>query len=197
MVVKKSKTSPKKVNTGTVEFALKNFWTDYVGWGRARRSEYWWAVLYYNFLVPLGIAIAFLFFGLVFGAIFDSEPVYQAVNFLGDFSSWVWSGVTIVPNFCLCVRRLHDTNRSAWNLCWVLGPLAALLPIFIVGAILVVLGVSRGLETSALFASPIGIIVTFLAILTFIALIVGSIVMVVLLCQKGDAKTNRFGEPRM
>ena len=30
---------------------LKSYWTNYVGWGRATRSEYWWSVLFYSILV--------------------------------------------------------------------------------------------------------------------------------------------------
>ena len=30
--------------------ALKNFWTNYFGWGRATRFEYWWPILFYSLM---------------------------------------------------------------------------------------------------------------------------------------------------
>ncbi|MDO5012429.1 MAG: DUF805 domain-containing protein [Pseudomonadota bacterium] len=77
---------------------LKSYWTEYVGWGRATRSEYWWSVLFYVFL-------ASAFFG-------ENEA-------LGT----LWAIITLVPNFTVRVRRLHDTGHSAWNLLWNLLPI--------------------------------------------------------------------------
>lgn len=72
---------------------LQNFWTDYTGWGRATRSEYWWSVLFYRVLA---------------GTILSFSKILVCV----------WSLVTIVPFICLTARRLHDTNRSAWHILW-------------------------------------------------------------------------------
>lgn len=81
--------------TNSLGDALTIFWTDYVGWGRATRSEYWWA---------------FLFYCVVAGSV---------LGFLG----LLWWLATLVPWFCLTARRLHDTNRSNWNACWLFLPL--------------------------------------------------------------------------
>ncbi len=72
---------------------LKNFWTDYTGWGRATRSEYWWSVLFYCGLV--GTIISFSKFLVI-----------------------LWFLATIIPLTCLTARRLHDTNHSAWHVLW-------------------------------------------------------------------------------
>lgn len=72
---------------------LKSYWTEYVGWGRATRSEYWWSVLFYVFLAS---------------ALFGENEA------LGT----LWAVITFVPNFTVRARRLHDTGRSAWNLLW-------------------------------------------------------------------------------
>jgi len=84
----------------TLGDALLGYWTNYVGWGRATRSEYWWTVLFYNFIVgalmPLALA-----------------PL--------------WVLATIVPGFTVGVRRLHDTGRSAWNVCWLFLPIVGLI----------------------------------------------------------------------
>ena len=107
----------------TFSECLANYWTDYVGWGRATRSEYWWCYLVYNLIV-------------------------SNILFLTPISA-LWWLASIVPSFCLMARRLHDTNRSNWNICWLLLP------------------------------------------------IVGWIILLVYLCQKGDITKNKYGMPRI
>ncbi len=88
----------KKFNN-TLGDALTEYWVNYIGWGRATRSEYWWAILFYNLLLG--------------NVLFWGAPGVSSL----------WSLATIVPNFCLLARRLHDTNRSAWNMCWAFFPI--------------------------------------------------------------------------
>ena len=57
--------------------------------GRAKRSEYWWFVL---FLVLASLAL-----GLI-----------------SSIVSGLFSLATIVPSISAAARRLHDTNRSGW-----------------------------------------------------------------------------------
>ena len=102
VVVKDKK---QKEDTGSFGFAVINFFADYVGWGRARRAEYWWVILF-------GLIVSWFFDIVCFGS-----PA------LCDLYSSLWLLATIVPGFCLAVRRLHDTNRSAWNYCWLLFPI--------------------------------------------------------------------------
>ncbi len=66
--------------------------------GRARRSEYWWFVL---FVVIVSSVLTFLS-GLV--------PVIS-------YLSAIFGLVMIIPQLSALTRRLHDTNRSGW---WVL-----------------------------------------------------------------------------
>jgi len=86
--------------TNSLNDALTNFWTDYTGWGRATRSEYWWAYLFYTIFASCIISILHL-----------------------EILEPVWWLATIVPGFCLVARRLHDTGRSNWNACWILLPI--------------------------------------------------------------------------
>ncbi len=83
--------------TNSLEDALKTYWTDYVGWGRATRSEYWWAVLFYS---------------VIAGTILS-----------GTGLDIIWFLATLVPGFCVGARRLHDTGRSNWNVLWALLPI--------------------------------------------------------------------------
>ena len=114
----------KKFNN-TLGDALREYWVNYAGWGRATRSEYWWAVLFYSFITA---------------------------NILGMLSltlQLLWSLIVLVPGFCLAVRRLHDTGRSAWNYLWSFLP------------------------------------------------VIGWIVLIIFLCQKGSTTKNKYGPARL
>ena len=72
--------------------------------GRARRSEYWYFVLFY-FLAIVALAIVDGIAGT-----FSEEAG------MGLFSG-LFVLATILPSLAVTVRRLHDTDRSGW---WVL-----------------------------------------------------------------------------
>lgn len=78
-----------------VKISLKKFF-DFTG--RARRSEYWWFVLF-----VMIVSMAFNFIGAVF----------PMVNILGLIVGLLLS----IAQLAALTRRLHDTGRSGW---WVL-----------------------------------------------------------------------------
>lgn len=91
--------------------AVKSVLSQYIGFsGRARRSEYWYFVLF-NLLVSVVAA-------LIDAAIGTS--ILQIVVALALF----------LPGLAVAIRRLHDTGRSGW---WIF---IALVPI--VGFILLI-----------------------------------------------------------
>ena len=92
---------PKKKFTNSLSDALTIFWTDYTGWGRATRSEYWWTYLFYSVIVSSILTITGL--------------------------DMIWWLVTLVPSFCVGARRLHDTGRSNWNMCWLFLPIVGII----------------------------------------------------------------------
>jgi uncharacterized membrane protein YhaH (DUF805 family) len=69
--------------------------------GRAKRSEYWYFVLF--------AAITY------FAAALLSPGLYAVAFF-----------ALIIPTFAAGVRRLHDVGRSGWNILWSLVPLGGL-----------------------------------------------------------------------
>ena len=74
--------------------------------GRARRSEYWFFILFAAiFAIPIALIDAFLTGGVLY-------MVYA----LG-----LW-----IPSLAVAVRRLHDTDRSGWWLLIALVPLVGL-----------------------------------------------------------------------
>ena len=74
--------------------------------GRARRSEYWYFVLF-NFLVSLVIT------GI--GGMIFRDWLVNAFNGL-------YSLCVIIPALAVLVRRLHDTGKSGWFALFVLIP---------------------------------------------------------------------------
>ena len=78
--------------------------------GRARRSEYWWFVLFYS-LVLIAAAILDNLFGITI-----EHTFYGAIYCIAAL-------VLFLPNLAVTVRRLHDINKSGWNILWGIIPL--------------------------------------------------------------------------
>lgn len=83
--------------------AIKVFFANYINFsGRARRSEYWWAVL-------------FIFVVNIFVSIVDNVITPGMVRDYGNgLISILWSLAIIIPSLSLNVRRLHDIDKSGW-----------------------------------------------------------------------------------
>jgi len=92
--------------------------------GRARRSEYWFFVLF-NGLISMACSLMDWMFGLV------SEE--SGVGLFGG----LYGLAMLIPGLSVGVRRLHDTGRSGW---WLL---IALIPL-IGGIVLLVFMVQEG-----------------------------------------------------
>ena len=86
--------------------------------GRARRSEYWYFVLF-NFIVSILIGLSL---GVIAGLLNVPALVYLA---------HLWSLAVFIPSLAVSVRRLHDIGRSGW---WLL---LSLIPL--VGAIILII----------------------------------------------------------
>jgi uncharacterized membrane protein YhaH (DUF805 family) len=140
----------------------------YVGFsGRARRSEFWWFVLF-GFLV--GIAASFV------DGLIGSHPLTPGGS--GPVASLA-SIALFLPQLAVTVRRLHDTNRSGL---WLLGFYA----FFVVVVVVAVMSLFSGAVQIG-GASPV------LAIACFAILLAALIWYIVIMCQKGTEGTNRFG----
>lgn len=90
--------------------AIASFWSNYVNFkGRARRSEYWFVVL---FLVLTNMAATIIDFTLFF----DNLDEFLLTSGFGPVGV-LWALATFLPSLALVVRRLHDTDKSGW---WIL-----------------------------------------------------------------------------
>lgn len=83
--------------------------------GRASRSEYWFWVLF-TFIINAIIGTSQ---GIMIGIYGDESHI----AYLCSFVLYAWSLAILLPSWGLTFRRLHDTGRSGWNVCWILLPL--------------------------------------------------------------------------
>lgn len=97
---------------------LKNNYANFEG--RARRSEYWYYVLFYGILYIALYAIA------IAGLAMDI-PV---LGMIGGGLAMIFGLANLIPNLAVGVRRLHDTGKSGWML------LVGFIPL--IGAILLI-----------------------------------------------------------
>lgn len=86
--------------------------------GRARRSEYWWFILF-GFL---GSLVASILDTIIFGA---ENTVLSGLFSLG----------ILLPGICVAVRRLHDRDMSGWWLLLYLVPLIGALVLLVIFAL--------------------------------------------------------------
>lgn len=90
--------------------AVRTCFNKYVTFsGRARRSEYWWWILF--------IVIAQAVFGVIDRMLFDAQVV-QVGDMMVEAQpgpiGGLFSLVTFLPGLSVMVRRLHDTGHSGW-----------------------------------------------------------------------------------
>lgn len=102
---------------GLVE-AVKSVFGNYANFsGRARRSEYWFFYLFNMIAV-----FVFIIIGALIGAIFGGgEGAVGGLGF-GYILYLLYALAAFIPSIAVTVRRLHDTNRSGWNILWCLLP---------------------------------------------------------------------------
>ena len=119
--------------------------------GRARRSEFWYFIL---FLVIVSIVIALVEM-MIFGAPSETGLMGAGTFAEAPFSN-LFSLATLVPSLSVTARRLHDTGKSGWF---------QLLPI--VPAILMMLAMGASGSVGA-----IGVVLALVTLATCVLLIV-------------------------
>ena len=113
--------------------------------GRARRSEYWWFMLF-NFVAPIPLMIldVLLFDGM-------AEEVSPL--------SSLFSLLTFIPLITVTARRLHDIDKSGW---WQVLPLAPI----------ILFGVGAGITVAAGMGGAVLMVIGGLATLASIVLLI-------------------------
>lgn len=92
-----------------VKYVILNNYCNFEG--RASRPEYWWFFLF-NFVV-----------GLILSLLGQLGTIFVIL-------SYIYSLAVLLPGLGVCIRRLHDINKSGWAI------LIAFVPV--VGAIILI-----------------------------------------------------------
>lgn len=159
--------------------------------GRARRAEYWWFFVWQVLIGIAGSAAVGWQAALraqadpAFAAMMRNPDAIEAymISMLGTYALPLAVGyllLFVIPNLSLTIRRLHDTNRSGWN-------------IFMPTLVGIASGVVGGLLMGGAAAggSAGGMMIG--AVATIVPSLIASIVFLVWLCLPGTNGPNRFG----
>jgi len=122
--------------------------------GRASRSEYWW---FYLFLFLMGI---------LFTILSNIDSSYEVVDLVFNLG-------VLIPSISVAARRLHDINKSGWNMLIPFIPLSIFLPYMFEAKF-----IPKGTES-----------------IVIIGVVVLSIYLIYLLAKTGDKGPNKYGEP--
>ena len=102
--------------------AIKSYFKNYATLkGRARRSEFWFTVL---FTVLVSAALAIVFPG-------PTEMVWDMEVEQTSAAENLWSLATLVPSLAVTWRRLHDVGRSGKYFFFILIPIAGIIMLLI------------------------------------------------------------------
>lgn len=85
--------------------------------GRSRRKEYWMFALL-NLLLSVFIGLV----ALILYTLDWSEEAMMTVMGPLMVAGVIYSLIAFVPGIAVTIRRLHDTDRSGWNILWGLVP---------------------------------------------------------------------------
>lgn len=91
--------------------AYVNYWKNYANFrDRARRADYWWAVLCQGIILTV---LSIIMMTVTMGAIMSGRSM-GGFAILISLVTVVFSLASIIPTLSLAIRRLHDTGRSGW-----------------------------------------------------------------------------------
>lgn len=100
---------------------MKYFFIAFRKWndinGRANLKEFWYYTLFHFLFYLLFALIDILFINdfLIFSGEFVPEDFVD-----GGILSTIYLLINIIPSLTCSIRRMHDTNKSGWNLLWTL-----------------------------------------------------------------------------
>lgn len=147
--------------------------------GRARRSEFWFFVLF-NFVISSALNVV-------------SQSLWYATDSYAFLSiSYIYSLAVAIPALAVTVRRLHDTGRSGW---WLL---AYYLPIVLTVVLFVIFFVQLLSEFSfykldSIRAEDLPWTTVWGVLLSLLLSLIFGILIFVWLCTDSQSGTNKYG----
>ena len=102
--------------------AIQSYFKNYVNFkGRARRSEFWFTVLF-TALVSIAVSIV---------APGHTEQVFGTQVQQSSALSQLWSLATILPSLAVTWRRLHDSGKSGSYFFFILIPIVGIIMLIV------------------------------------------------------------------
>lgn len=164
--------------------SVKTCFSKYVVFsGRARRSEYWWFVL---FVIAVSIGLSILG-SLLFGSDPETGQGSTALNKIFQLA-------VFLPMLAAGWRRLHDTGRPGWYL---LLPVALSIgtTILLMTGVVVFSALETGVDDPETLKGPASVLgLAGIAIVTVIQLVI-SVLMIWWLSRPSQDGTNEYGPP--
>ncbi len=167
--------------------------------GRSRRQEYWFAYLA-NMII--GVAFYIIQMTALAAADITDSGLAAGLSIMCSTVTMIYSLATIIPNFAIQTRRLHDTGRSGkllllWFIPGVLTTITT-----VAAFVVVVAGMTASSYGSAEFRfqhmiETSGVALVIMLAMLFIAAILSmvfSIMFIVFYCQEGDRGENKYGK---
>ncbi len=173
--------------------------------GRSRRQEYWYAYLA-NMII--GVALYIIQVIAMFSADITDSGVAAGISIMGSTVAMIYSLATIIPNFAIQTRRLHDTGRSGkLLLLWFIPGVLSIITI-VTSCVAMAAGVAADrygmyynyydsaeylLESMVATSGVVLVIALAMLFLSAIASVVLSIMFIVFFCQEGQRGENKYG----
>ncbi|MBL4628264.1 MAG: DUF805 domain-containing protein [Roseicyclus sp.] len=159
--------------------------------GRARRAEYWWFAVWQ---IVLGMGMGG-YYGFQTASRLQNDPAFAAMMqrpdeaeayIIGQVAPYAlpiafgYLVLLVIPSLSVTIRRLHDTDRSGWN---IFMPTLVAIVSGIIGAVMMGASAATGSAGGAMLSMLLISIPTFIASIWFL----------VWLCLPGTRGDNRFG----
>ncbi|MBO6223712.1 MAG: DUF805 domain-containing protein [Bacteroidales bacterium] len=146
--------------------------------GRARRSEYWWFMLF-QYIISAAIGILTVVSSIAIAIIIIFRGGFPDEKEMYLYNPGIWLYIIfilafMIPSIAVACRRLHDINKSGKLL---LIPFVAS-PVLVIGSIVL-----------AVFYNNLWFLVPVFYLLTLAVLII----MIVWMATKGKPETNKWG----
>ncbi|MBQ1885803.1 MAG: DUF805 domain-containing protein [Bacteroidales bacterium] len=146
--------------------------------GRARRSEYWWFMLF-QYIISAAIGILTVVSSIAIAIIIIFRGGFPDEKEMYLYNPGIWLYIIfilafMIPSIAVACRRLHDINKSGKLL---LIPFVAS-PVLVIGSIVL-----------AVFYNSLWVLVPVFYLLTLAVLII----MIVWMATKGKPEINKWG----
>jgi uncharacterized membrane protein YhaH (DUF805 family) len=148
--------------------SVKSVFNNYSNFnGRARRSEYWWFVLF-------------------------TMIVNIFLNFLPSIIGNIFSVAIFIPSLAVLIRRLHDTGKSGWYSLIIYLPLFLFIGFFVYVFSKVGLENLKNPDPE-IIKNAVGPNALIFLVLFGIVFLIAAIYMLVLLCTDSQPGENEYG----